>query len=155
MPTRLQSRTNSPGLQSSDPGAGQGEREGLLSVHPRGFGFVASVGPGAAGDDVFVPAEALGGAMHGDRVLVRVRARSARGAEGIVVQVLERGTTRVAGTLRRKGKSAWLEPDDTRVRGPIVLPRALDATGTEGNSGTDGDAVVVAITRWPETKDEN
>jgi ribonuclease R len=34
---------------------------------------------------------------------------------------------RVAGTLRRKGKSAWLEPDDTRVRGPIVLPRALSS----------------------------
>jgi ribonuclease R len=130
------------------------EREGLLSVHPRGFGFVASLAPGAVGDDVFVPPEALGGAMHGDRVLVRVRARSARGAEGAVVQVLERGMKRVAGTLRRKGRSAWLEPDDTRVRGPIVLPRAVDASGPEGNSGSDGDAVIVAITRWPESHDE-
>src|SRR5215472_14339034 len=31
------------------------EREGVLSVHPRGFGFVASVG--AEQDDVFVPLE--------------------------------------------------------------------------------------------------
>jgi ribonuclease R len=130
------------------------EREGMLSVHPRGFGFVASVGPGAVGDDVFVTPEALGGAMQGDRVLVRVRSRSARGAEGVVIQVLARGTKRVAGTLRRKGRSAWLEPDDTRVRGPIVLPRALDTRGPEGNSGSDGDAVVVAITRWPESQDE-
>ena len=72
------------------------------------------------------------------------RARSARGAEGEVVAVVERGIKRVAGTLRRKGKSAWLEPDDTRIRGPIVLPRAIDADGPEGNSGNDGDAVVVA-----------
>jgi ribonuclease R len=129
------------------------EREGLLTVHPRGFGFVASLD--AAGDDVFVPPEALGGGMHGDRVRVRVRSRGARGPEGEVTEVVERGLKRVAGTLRRKGKSAWLEPDDTRVRGPIVLPRGIDVAGPEGNSGNDGDAVVVAITRWPETPDEN
>ncbi|HLK45356.1 MAG TPA: RNB domain-containing ribonuclease, partial [Acidimicrobiales bacterium] len=78
-----------------------------------------------------------------------------RGAEGAIEAVLERGTKRVAGTLHRKGKSAWLEPDDTRVRGPIVLPRKIDTEGPGGNSGNDGDAVVVAITRWPESTDEN
>jgi ribonuclease R len=131
------------------------EREGLLTVHPRGFGFVASLSPGTSGDDVFVPPDGLGGALHGDKVRVRVRSRSARGAEGEIVAILERGIKRVAGTLHRKGKSAWLEPDDTRMRGPIVLPRAIDAAGSEGNSGNDGDAVVVAITRWPESRDEN
>jgi ribonuclease R len=129
------------------------EREGLLTVHPRGFGFVASLGE--AGDDVFVPPDSMAGAMHGDRVRVRVRSRGARGAEGEVVAVVERGMKRVGGTLRRKGKSAWLEPDDSRVRGPIVLSRAVDAAGPEGNSGNDGDAVIVAITRWPERHDEN
>jgi ribonuclease R len=122
-------------------------------VHPRGFGFVASLD--AAGDDVFVPPEAMGAAMHGDKVRVRVRSRGARGAEGEVVAVVERGLERVAGTLRRKGRSAWLEPDDTRVRGPIVLPRAIDVQGPEGNSGNDGDAIVVRITRWPESPQEN
>jgi ribonuclease R len=129
------------------------ERDGLLTVHPRGFGFVASLD--AAGDDVFIPPESLGGAMHGDRVRVRVRSRTARGAEGEIVAVVDRGMKRVAGTLRRKGKSAWLEPDDNRVRGPIVLPRAIDVSGSEGNSGNDGDAVVVRITRWPELPGEN
>src|SRR5579859_3574183 len=140
-------------LSTKSGGARGAEREGLLSVHPRGFGFVASLD--AAGDDVFVSPESMGGALHGDKVRVRVRSRGARGAEGEVVAVLERGLERVAGTLKRRGKSAWLEPDDTRVRGPIVLPRAIDAGGPEGNSGNDGDAVVVAITRWPESTDEN
>jgi ribonuclease R len=140
-------------LSAKTHGVRGAEREGLLSVHPRGFGFVASLD--AAGDDVFVPPDAMGGAMHGDKVRVSVRSRGARGAEGEVVAVLERGLVRVAGTLRRKGKSAWLEPDDTRVRGPIVLPRAIDAQGPEGNSGNDGDAVVVRITRWPSSPDEN
>jgi len=88
-------------------------------------------------------------------VKVRVRARGARGAEGEVVAIVERGIKRVAGTLRRKGKAAWLEPDDSRVRGPIVLPRAVDTSGPEGNSGVDGDAVIVTITRWPEMPGEN
>ncbi|HZU85534.1 MAG TPA: ribonuclease R [Polyangiaceae bacterium] len=127
------------------------EREGLLTVHPRGFGFVASLT--ASGDDVFIAPTAMGGAMHGDRVRVRVRARGARGAEGEVVEVVERGVKRVAGTLRRKAKSAWLEPDDPRVRGPIVLPRAIDAVA-DGAGGEDGDAVVVAITRFPESPGE-
>jgi ribonuclease R len=97
----------------------------------------------------------MGGAMHGDKVRVRIMARGVRGAEGEVVEVLERGQKRVAGTLRRRGRSAWVEPDDTRVRGPIVLSRSVDGAGPAGNSGTDGDAVVVGITRWPENPTEN
>ncbi len=131
------------------------EREGQLSLNPRGFGFVTGLTSETAGDDVFIPPDAMGGAMHGDRVRIRVRGRSARGAEGVITAIVERATKRVAGTLRRRGRSAWLEPDDTRVRGPIVLPRKVDAAGPEGNSGNDGDAVVVAITRWPESPDEN
>jgi ribonuclease R len=140
-------------LHSRGASARDAEREGFLTVHPRGFGFVASLGE--AGDDVFVPPDAMGGAMHGDRVRVRIRSRAARGAEGEVVSVLERGLKRIAGTLRRKGKSAWVEPDDTRVRGPIVLARSIDVAAGAGNSGSDGDAVVVAITRWPESRSEN
>ncbi len=140
-------------ISSRTASARGAEREGFLTVHPRGFGFVASLGE--AGQDVFVPPEAMAGAMHGDRVRVRIRSRGARGAEGEVVAIIERGLKRVAGMLRRKGRSAWLDPDDTRVRGPIVLSRRIDAKDGEGNSGSDGDAVVVAITRWPESPDEN
>jgi ribonuclease R len=132
---------------------GRGEtREGSLSVNPRGFGFVSSVG---FADDVFIPPESLRGAMHGDTVVVRVRSRSSRGTEGEIVEIKARGTTRIAGVLRRRGKSAWVEPDDTRVRGPVVLPREIDAIGPEGNSGNDGDAVVVSLTRFPESPEEN
>jgi ribonuclease R len=133
------------GLRGSD-------REGLLTVHPRGFGFVASLGD--SGDDVFVHPGAMAGAMHGDRVRVRIISRGARGAEGEVVSVLERGQKRIAGTLRRKGKSSWVEPDDARVKGPIVLP-SPSSRARGGNGGADGDAVIVAIRRWPESGDEN
>jgi ribonuclease R len=128
------------------------EREGIVTIHPRGFGFVASATSPA--DDVFVTKEALGGAMHGDRVTVRVTARGSRGAEGLITKVVARGVKRVAGVLRRRGRSAWLEPDDTRIRGPISLRSDADARGPEGNSGKDGDAAVVSLTRYPELADE-
>jgi ribonuclease R len=128
--------------------APHGEREGILSVNARGFGFVSSLGD--VGDDVFIGAEALGGAMHGDKVVVRVRSRSSRGVEGEIVKVVTRGMKRVAGVLRRRGKSAWVEPDDTRVRGPVTLVDEIDTRGAEGNSGSDGDAVIVTITRYPD-----
>ena len=123
-------------------------REGVLTINPRGFGFVAS--GGATGDDIYVAREGLSGAMHGDKVVVEIKGRSPRGAEGDIVAVLERAVVRVAGVLRRHGASAWLEPDDTRVRGPIVLGGDLDVRGPEGNSGQDGDAAVVALTRYPD-----
>lgn len=128
-------------------------REGTLTVNPRGFGFVAS--PGATGDDVFINADALGGAMHGDRVTIEIVARGSRGAEGQIVEVNKRGTTRVSGILRRRGKSAWVDLDDPRVRGPLVLRSEIDTRGPEGNSGQDGQVVVAEITRFPVEPGEN
>ena len=114
-------------------------------MNPRGFGFVAG---GVGNDDVYVPPDAIGGALHGDRVLVAVVAQSDRGLEGRVEQVVKRRNPRVAGVLRRRGKSAWLEPDDSRLRGPIVLT-------DPGKLGKEGDAAVVTITRFPDFQDEN
>jgi ribonuclease R len=120
------------------------EWEGVLSMHPRGFGFVAAAGQ----DDVYVPPDAIGGALHGDRVRVRVVNKSARGIEGSIEAIVERRNPRVAGVLRRRARSAWLEPDDTRMRGPIAV------VGLAGE-GKDGDAAVVRITRFPSFVEEN
>jgi ribonuclease R len=116
----------------------------VLSVHPRGFGFIAAAGH----DDVFVPPEGIGGAMHGDKVTVGVTGRSSRGAEGRVESVVTRRSPRVAGVLRKRRASAWLEPDDSRIRGPIVLAGAP-------SHAKDGDAAVATIKRFPERANEN
>lgn len=118
--------------------------EGVLSVNPRGFGFVTAAGH----DDVYIAPEGIGGAMHGDRVRVSVLARTSRGVEGRIEGIVARRNPRVAGVLRRRGKSQWLEPDDTRLRGPVVV-----VGGTV--EGKEGDAAVVSITRFPESGDEN
>lgn len=125
------------------------EREGILSVHPRGFGFVASVGHD---DDLFIPEESMRGAMHGDLVTARLVVRSSRGSEGEVLQVQKRANERVAGVLRRRGKSLLLEPDDARVRGPIALSAAPELRGGLGADAVawEGQAAVVNIIRFPE-----
>ena len=130
-------------------------REGVLKVNPRGFGFVAS--PTASGDDAYISPENLNGAMHGDHVTIDIVARGSRGPEGHIVEIKSRGSQRVSGILRRRGKSAWVELDDPRMKGPVVLTSEIDKTSAEGegNSGKDGQVVVVQITRFPETNDEN
>lgn len=118
--------------------------EGALSVHPRGFGFVSAPGE----TNVYVPPQALAGALHGDRVQVEVVSSSPRGLEGRVASVVERRSELVVGNLRRRGRSLWLEPDDGRIRGPIVLNGRPAAA-------SDGKAAVVRVTRFPASVQEN
>ncbi len=125
-------------------GRGLGGWEGVLSVHPRGFAFVNSAGQ----KDVFVPPPGIGAALHGDTVRIVVVANTSRGLEGRVEGIVSRRNPRVTGVLHRRKKSAWLEPDDERIRGPIVI------TG-RGPGGSDGMAAVVNITRFPESANEN
>src|SRR5690606_3939825 len=101
-------------------------------------GFVTAAGQ----EDVYVAPDGIGAAMHGDRVRVSVISKTSRGIEGRIDKIVQRRNPRVAGVLRKRGKSSWLEPDDSRIRGPIVV--ALD------KQAKDGDAAVVEITRFPE-----
>lgn len=117
--------------------------EGVLSVHPRGFAFVNAAGR----EDVFIPPSGIGAALHGDTVQVAIVTRSPRGPEGRVEQIVRRRHPRIPGILRKRRKSVWLEPDDERIRGPIVV--IAGASGAE-----DGAAAVVTITRFPEAPDE-
>jgi len=132
-------------MQNERSGKGA-EREGVLSVNPRGFGFVTSPG---FDDDLYISEDRIDGAMHGDLVTARLVARSSRGSEGEVLRVLKRATAKVPGVLRRRGKAMWLEPDDSRLRGPIVL-HASSSGAFVPRDGEDGKAAVARITRFPE-----
>ena len=118
--------------------------QGWLTVHPRGFGFVA-VEDG--GPDVFVPGEYLGPALHGDRVEVHARP-SPRGREGTIIGVLRRRTERITGIVRRSGKLLELLPDDGRLRPMTVrgeVPK--EARGP-------GQVVIAKVIRWPHHADD-
>ena len=127
-----------PGSRYRLPRARGARLEGNFHQHPRGFAFVL---PNDGGDDVFIPATGVLGAMHGDLVAVNAQ-QGDRGREGVVVEVITRRPPLVPGTLRVRLKGAWVEPDDARIRGPILVDDAAGAA--------DGAAVVAEITRWPE-----
>lgn len=67
---------------------------GTIQGTGKGFAFFI---PETGEADVFIPANALGGAIHGDRVIVRKTTGHRGGGEGEVVKVLERKYTQVVG----------------------------------------------------------
>lgn len=127
-----------PGARYRLPRKATVEVTGRFSQNPRGFGFVTGED---GGPDVYIPATAVGGTMHGDRVTVAAH-QGPRGREGVVLRVLERRSPRVAGVLHIRHRGAWVEVDDARIRGPIPVE--------EVGTAQDGEAVVCEIVRWPE-----
>ena len=71
--------------------------EGTFIGHPKGFGFVEIEGED---NDVFIPEDCTGTAMHQDkvRVIITKEPQEGKRREGIVVKVLERGMTQIVGT---------------------------------------------------------
>jgi ribonuclease R len=125
---------------------------GKLSVHPAGYGFLSSEKPGEP--DVFVAAENVGIAMHGDRVVARVSpeppaARIKGRREGRVIRILERAHDTVVGTLQRSRNFYYLVPDDPRfVHDIYVRPVAVEEDWETGTGATVGDKVVVRLGDW-------
>jgi ribonuclease R len=113
---------------------------GRIKVHPDGYGFV--VPEDQTTEDIHVSARARGASMDGDRVEVEWWV-GARGLEGRVHKVLERGRGKITGQLAGSGKNVHLVPDDPRITGPVVLK------GGAGG-GKVGQAVVAEIARYPE-----
>ena len=112
---------------------------GRLAVNPRGYGFVR---PEHGGDDIYVAGANLGGAMHGDRVTVRVE-RARERAEGRIVDVLERANAELVGRYEVDAAGAGsVVPLDERVTMDLRIP----AGG--GLEAKPGEMVVAAVDRW-------
>jgi len=146
---------------------------GKLSLHRDGFGFVrpnpGQKTPLPAGEDVFIPPDAIASAMQGDQVLVELLPPREDGRRaGSIVRVLERqnptvvGTFRFARSNRHRGHAVF--PFDERMNQPILIPLSEDlpepvATVTphrvQGDSAPhryeslEGLIVDVEITKFP------
>ncbi len=119
---------------------------GVYRGNERGFGFVVPDTANSHGD-IFVPPGKSGDAVTGDRVAARVVKRGKRGGkmlyEGRVIDVLERGCSRIVGELLKQGRRWLVMPDGNILHVPIVVgdPGAKNARV--------GDQVVVEITQYP------
>src|SRR6266700_2644934 len=122
---------------------------GKLSIHPVGYGLLAQEKSGEP--DVFIAAENIGTAMHGDRVVARMSpeapSRRIKGRrEGRVIRILERAHDTIVGTLQRSRSFYYVVPDDPRFVHDVYVHPTQDRRAQA--PGTVGDKVVVRLGAW-------
>ncbi|MGE7603292.1 ribonuclease R [Peribacillus sp. NPDC097675] len=117
---------------------------GKLTGHAKGFAFVTPEdNPGM--DDIFIPPNETGTAMHGDIVMVRVSSEtSGSRQEGTVIRILERGIKQVVGTYSESKNFGFVIPDDKKIANDIFIPQHASHGAVEGHK------VVVKLTSYPE-----
>jgi len=119
---------------------------GRIQGHSKGFSFLIPENP--LEQDVYVSLEDGNGAMHNDRVIVRLhKGVSANGRrEGEVIRILDRANQQVVGTLEQSRNYGFVIADDTRIYQDIFIAKG------EVNGAVNGDKVVIEITKWPERR---
>ncbi len=110
--------------------AGRNLVVGRLTMHRDGYGFVipesAAVKEELVGD-IFIPAQAIGNAMHGDRVMVeRGPVRPDGRAEGRIVRVIGRAHPTVVGVFHYGQKFNYVRPIDEKIAQDVIIPRGLE-----------------------------
>ncbi len=94
--------------------------KGIISIHPKGFGFVEIDDM----DDVYIRNEDLNGALHKDTVLVKILPSSKGDSlEGEIVQVLERGMKEFIGTYYEIKQVGYVKPDNSRYHAVVAIPK--------------------------------
>src|SRR5512132_3795734 len=135
---------------------------GKLSIHPAGYGFLIS--EKAAQPDVFIAAENVGTAMHGDRVVARISPEPPAGRikgrrEGRVIRILERAHDTIVGTLQRSRNFYYVVPDDPRIVHDVYVGQVSNSPQDESAvadlplatskvAPQVGDKVVVRLEAW-------
>lgn len=118
---------------------------GTLVTHQKGFGFVVSGETGA--EDLFIPANAMNGALHNDRVMATIMESSSENkrAEGEITKIIERSSSNVVGTYECNKNFGFVVPDNKRFAMDIFIAKS------DSMKAKDGEKVVCEITKWPKT----
>ena len=119
---------------------------GRLQGSSKGFAFLIPDDPQE--QDVFVKNEDLNGAMHNDRVIVRLyrHLEDNRKREGEVIRILKRANQQVVGTYESSRNFGFVSPDEKRLGYDIFIPKQ------EAGGAKTGDKVVIEIITWPESR---
>ena len=119
---------------------------GTFMGHYKGFGFVAV---DDEEDDYYIPDKAVGDALNGDRVMIKItEAPPDKRKEALIVKVLQHANTEVVGYYQKKKKFGFVIPDDRKLAKDIFISegKSLDAV--------TGHKVVVKISSFGD-KDHN
>ncbi len=143
-------------------GRGDGTLTGTLRFRTGGSALVVVDRSGEAADApevVQIASEDASNAFHGDKVRLQLdtrpnqrrNARNPRANEprGRIVEILERGTDIVVGTLRRIRKRYYVSPDDPRFVHDVGVDDPTQ--GKLDPAPDEGDKVVVKLHEWTNT----
>lgn len=118
---------------------------GRVQGNARGFGFFI---PADGSRDMFLPADGMHGAMHGDLVWVRQTDQVSHGGnpEAEVALIAVRAQKKIVGTYEddEGAGGGYVVPDDTKLY-MDVLVRPADVDGAK-----QGDKVVAEILQYPD-----
>lgn len=105
---------------------------GTFISHPRGFGFLEIP---EAEEDIFIPEESIGTALHGDtvQIVVKKNGKDGKRCEGEVVKVLERGTREVVGTYQQCDGFGFVVTDNQRFLKDVFIPAGKSLTAEDGD----------------------
>lgn len=105
---------------------------GTFISHSRGFGFLEIP---EAEEDIFIPEESIGTALHGDTVQIVVKkdGKDGKRCEGEVVKVLERGTREVVGTYQQCDGFGFVVTDNQRFLKDVFIPAGKSLTAEDGD----------------------
>ena len=113
---------------------------GRVQGHRDGFGFLI---PHDGSTDIYLSNREMLKVLHGDIVQVKVTGDNRGRLEGTIIEVLERGTTRLVGRILFEHGNWVVVPEDQRIKHDIVVPVA------ELNGAEHGKVVVVEIITQP------
>lgn len=118
---------------------------GRIQGNQKGFGFLIPDDP--TKEDLFLSRENMNGAMHNDKVFVRILPGvSGKRQEGEVVEIIERANRRVVGNFEKNRYFGFVVPDNKRIFYDLFIPKE------EINGARQNQKVVAEITQWPGNK---
>lgn len=119
---------------------------GRIQGHAQGFAFLIPDNPKQK--DIFIKGKDLQGAMHNDRVIIRLEKQSTdnKKQEGKVVRIIERVNAQIVGTFEKNKYFGFVVPDDNRIAFDFFVGK------DEFNGAQDGDKVLLKVTKWPEKR---
>lgn len=114
---------------------------GNLEGNQKGFAFLKT-----ETENIFIPPVETKGAMHGDKVVVKITQLSQgdKNPEGTIVKIVERVNKYIIGAFQKSRNFGFVVPDDKRISYDVFIPKS-EFRGAESD-----DKVVVKITQWPE-----